>query len=326
MSDNYASRLKCRGCGRHAPSSVAAKARAADAAARGKAEPKQWAKPVPKSTAWADGPPKRGGGDSAEVRKLKQELRELREKFTPTAFDDDMSDPPAAGDVSERRGKLREVVATLTRTAGDDPLLARHLGEAKAELAALSAQRPPAVRLLALQRRSVALERKADRLVREGADLRAEAKKVDDKIEANLGDLDAVRQQTRALEEETRQRAAPDHGGDARTLAERIGIPQAYLQRPDVIAKKVEIEAAFDIVERLCAAAAAHAAADLARASAAAAAQPAQAAWQDLGVDEDELVAMAFGDPPADGGVDEQRKRFADKLRATLAKKAKTGG
>ena len=156
--------------------------------------------------------------------------------------------------------------------------------------------------------------------------MRAEAKKVDDKIEANLCDLDAVRQQTRALEEEARQRAAPDHGGDARTLAERIGIPQAYFQRPDVIAKKVEIEAAFDIVERLCAAAAAHAAADLARASAAAAAQLAQAAWQDLGVDEDELVAMAFGDPLADGGVDEQRKRFADKLRATLANRAKTGG
>ena len=133
-------------------------------------------------------------------------------------------------------------------------------------------------------------------------------------------------QQQRALEEETRQCVAPDHGSDARTLAETIGIPQAYFQRPDVIAKKVEIEAAFDIVERLREAAAAHAAADHARPSAAAAAQPAQAAGPDVAVGEDELMAMAFGDPLADGGVDERRKRFADKLRAALAKKPKTGG
>ena len=106
------------------------------------------------TSAWANGPPKRAtGGEAAETRKLKLELKELREKFTPTSSDDDMGDGAQQADGNaERREKLREPVAALTKTAGDVPLLGRLLGEAKAELAALNLQRPPAVRLLALQR------------------------------------------------------------------------------------------------------------------------------------------------------------------------------
>ena len=70
-----------------------------------------------------------------------------------------MGDADGAGKsgdpTSARREQLREVVALLTKIAkpGDQMLV-----DARAELAALNAQRPPAARLLALQRRNANLQ------------------------------------------------------------------------------------------------------------------------------------------------------------------------
>ena len=119
----------------HAPTGIAAKAHAADAAARAKDEAKPtWARPVPKNSAWADGPHTRVGSEAAEIRKLKLVLWELRGKLSPTSSDVDMADDAAfkTDSSAARREQLREVVAVLSKTvAPDDRLLA----EANAELA-----------------------------------------------------------------------------------------------------------------------------------------------------------------------------------------------
>ena len=180
---------------------------------------------------------------------------------------------------------------------------------------------------MALQRRSTALKRKADKLVREGQELRAGVKDLEAKIAANELDLGEVRQQQRSLEEQARLCAAPDPSDDARTLAERIGTRKAYFMRDEVRAKQAEIEAAFDLVEKLRAGAVAHAAAEHASANMPAADAAAAQGEPDTAL-EDELMEMAFGSAAAsgDGGADEKRNRVADKLRTALAKRVKLQG
>ena len=116
--------------------------------------------------------------------------------------------------------------------------------------------------MLALQNRSRALQKKMGKLTREGQEFRDGVEGGRSQILANEAELEDARGQQRALEAGTRECAAPDAGEDARTLAERVGIPRAFFERVDVVAKEAEIEAAFAVLEQLRAAATAHAAAE----------------------------------------------------------------
>ena len=127
--------------------------------------------------------------------------------------------------------------------------------------------------------------------MREGQELRSGVKDLEANTAVNEVDVGEVRQQQRALEEETRLCAAPDQADDARALAERVGIPKSCFLRDDVRAKQAEIEAAFDLVERLRAGAVAHAAAQIASASGPAAEAAGATQGEPDAALEDELMA-----------------------------------
>ena len=154
--------------------------------------------------------------------------------------------------------------------------------------------------------------REVDKLTREGQEYRDAVKGLQDQFLAGEAELDDVRGQQRALEAEATERAAPDGGGDVRTLAERVGIPKAFFERADVVAKKAGIEAALAVLEQLRAAAAAHAAAEQVANASSYAAGAADEAGQGIGA-HDERMAMAAGDDDAvgDPGSAARRKRFA---------------
>ena len=106
------------------------------------------------------------------------------------------SDPSAA-----RRGQLREVAALLAKVAAPDDRL---LADAKAELAILNQQSPPAVRLFSFRRRSTALQRRADKLLRDAQDSRDGIVALHAKVQTVEAELAEVRNRQRALEVEAR--------------------------------------------------------------------------------------------------------------------------
>ena len=229
------------------------------------------------------------------------------------------SDPSAA-----RREQLRAVIAVLSKSAvpGD-----RLLEESKAELALLNQQRPPAVRLLALQRRSATLQKKAERILREVQEHRDAIAELQGKIVDAEGELDDVRAQQKCLEAEARDCAVPGESEvpTAVPLHERLGIPKALFARPEVRAKQAEIDAAFLLIEHLRTAAAAASAADEEQR----ARQTKGAADQLSAEAQDELMGLAFGEPGAatdDADTIERRKRFAERLQAIMAKRPKQSG
>ena len=339
-SENWACRLRCLTCHKPAPSTTAAKARAADKRASTRAGSRDGAraKARPRS-AWDDGPPRgASSSDAATIARLRRELEAVKKQTAegaPTEAAEGEGSKGADPDAA-RSAQLRAVIQALEKGGHKDDCL---LGSAREELASLNKRKSPATRLLAAQRKRASLDKRHERLTRELGEAQGEAAEAVVRVETLRAAIDECKAEQLANYEESREIVESNFPADQPVqLHDKLGIPKTFFQRPEIIAREQQITAAFQLVAELQALAATAAAADEARALLEHKRKDeARQEEADGPVDAkelEELMLAAFGEDMAvDGGgdaaarerVEQRRAAFREKLAAQLAKRRRHG-
>ncbi len=137
-ASNWASRIRCRGCGKGASQSTADKARAA---AKQQPAPSRW---KPPSGAWTHGPPPAPaalGKQAARIKQLEGEVRKLRQGATDAAGDASGASDTKEG-TDEEVDALRRDIKSLEGMSEGESLLASKKQKLQALQAARQASKP----------------------------------------------------------------------------------------------------------------------------------------------------------------------------------------